>query len=310
MGQDVPIEHTVSLKKKLLFIINPVSGGKTTKNIPETIASKIDIQKYEYQIKYTEYAGHARELAQQAIDRNMDIIVAVGGDGTMNEVASCLVHSKRVLGIIPVGSGNGLARHLGISRSVSKAIQFINKGHFQLIDTATVNGRAFISIAGIGFDAYIAKKFKDSKKRGFSGYLKLIASYYLKYKPKKYKIIIDNKTLTVKALFVAIANSNQFGYNTQIAPKAKLNDGLLDVCIVKKPKLLEMPVVANLVLLKMIDKSPHLSITPAKEMLILRKKGKYVNIDGEAVKMKKKLEIKIMPSSLKVIIPEHVKKET
>jgi YegS/Rv2252/BmrU family lipid kinase len=213
------------------------------------------------------------------------------------------------LGIIPVGSGNGLARHLGIPLSVSKAIQLINEGHYQLIDTATVNEKPFISIAGVGYDALIARKFANSKKRGFSNYLRIVVQTFIKYKPKKYFIHMDGNTIKSRALFVSFANSNQFGYHAQIAPKAKLNDGLLDICIAQKPKLFEMPLIANLVLLKMIDKSPHVKVIPAKEIIIERKKGKYVNIDGEALQMEKKLNVKIVPSSLKVIIPEHVKKE-
>ena len=297
-----------SIKKKIIFIINPISGGKSTGNIPESIASGIDSEKFEYQVIFTKFAGHANKIAKKAVEAKSDIIVAVGGDGTVNEVASCLIHQSPALGIIPVGSGNGLARHLGIPRTVDKAIQLINKGRYTYIDTAAINNKPFISIAGVGYDALIAKKFSKSKKRGFSSYLKVIALSFIKYKPKKYKITVNGKTLNTKALFISFANSNQFGYNAQIAPKAKLNDGILDLCIAKKPRLLEMPVVANLVLLKMIDKSPYVSIIPAKEVVIERKKGKFVNIDGEAIKMKKKLEVKVIPSSLKIMISDYGKK--
>ncbi len=303
---ELPVQ---SGKKKILFIINPVSGGRSSKKIPDKIKSGIDTNKYSFEIQFTERAGHARLLATEALDKKTDVIVAVGGDGTMNEVASCLIHGDSLLGIIPVGSGNGLARHLGIPLAVSKAIQLINKGHYQLIDTAMVNDKSFISIAGVGYDALIARRFRESKKRGFTSYLKIIAGSFLTYKPKKYKVTSNGKTLITKALFISFANSNQFGYNAQIAPKAKLNDGLLDICIAQKPSLFEMPLIANLVLLKMIDKSPHVNIIPAKEVVIERKKGRYVNVDGEALKMDKKLNVKVIPSSLKVIIPEYGKKE-
>lgn len=303
---DLPAQTGI---KKILFIINPVSGGRSLKKIPEQIKAGIDASMYQFEIKYTETAGHARFIATEAVNQKTDIIVAVGGDGTMNEVASCLIHSDSLLGIIPVGSGNGLARHLGIPLSVNRAIKLINGGHYQMIDTATVNEKPFISIAGVGYDALIARKFAGSKKRGFSNYLRIVVQTFIKYKPKKYQINIDGNRIKTRALFISFANSNQFGYQAQIAPKAKLNDGLLDICIVQKPGLFEMPLIANLVLLKMIDKSPHVKIIPAKEVIIERKKRKYVNIDGEALKMGKKLEIKIVPSSLKVIIPEHGKKE-
>lgn len=296
-------------KKHILFIINPISGSKSLGKIPKRIKAGIDTNKYEIEIKFTKKAGHASILATKAVKNKIDIIVAVGGDGTMNEVASSLIHSDSYLGIIPVGSGNGLARHLGIPLSVNKAIQLINKGHSQEIDTATMNEKPFISIAGVGYDALIARKFANNKKRGFSNYLRIVVQTFIKYKPKRYLIKIDGNTIKTKALFVSFANSNQFGYQAQIAPKAKLNDGLLDICIAQKPALFEMPLIANLVLLKMVDKSPHVKIIQAKEVIIDRKKGKYVNIDGEAIRMKKKLKIKINPSSLKVIIPENVKKE-
>ncbi len=296
-------------KKQILFIINPISGGKSQERIPDQIKAGIDPNKYEFEIKFTEEKGHAHILTNEAVKNKTDIIVAVGGDGTMNEVASCLIHSNSLLGIIPVGSGNGLARHLGIPLSANKAIRLINKGHYQLIDTATVNEKPFISIAGVGYDALIARKFTSSKNRGFSNYLRIVVQTFIKYKPKKYKLKIDGNVIKSRALFISFANSNQFGYQAQIAPKAKLNDGLLDICIVQKPALFEMPLIANLVLLKMIDKSPHVNIIPAQKVIVKRKKGKYVNIDGEAVQMGEKLEVEIVPSSLKVIIPEHVKKE-
>lgn len=296
-------------KKQILFIINPISGGRSSKGIPDRIKAGIDSGKYEYKFKFTESAGHAITLANEAIADKTDIIVAVGGDGTMNEVASCLIKSNSILGIIPVGSGNGLARHLGIPLNINKAIQLIDQGHYQLIDTVSINKRPFISIAGVGFDALIAKKFASSKKRGIINYLRLIASLYIPYKPKKHKLKINGTTIISRVLFISFANSNQFGYNTQIAPKAKLTDGLLDICIVKKPKLFELPLIANLLLLKMIDKSPHVNIIQSNKVTVKRKRGKYVNIDGEAIKMSKKLEVKIVPLSLNVIIPEHVKEE-
>ena len=294
----------INEKKRILFIINPVSGKRSSKNILNKINSGIDSEKYIVEIKYSESALHVATLATDAVRTNTDIIVAVGGDGTINEVASCLIHSNSILGIIPAGSGNGLARHVGIPLSVAKAVKLINEAHSMLIDTATINGKPFISIAGVGFDALIARKFATSKKRGFTTYLQYVTNSFIKYKPKIYQLKINEKVIKTKALFISFANSNQFGYNAQIAPNAKLDDGMLDICIVQKPNLFEMPLIANLVFLKRIDKSQHVDIIPAAEVTVERKKGKYVNIDGEAVKMTKKLKVKVVPLSLKIIIPK------
>lgn len=292
------------IKRRIVFIINPISGGKKKVDIPNAILTKIDHNKFDVDIRFTERAGHAQEISKQSVDEGIDIIVAVGGDGTINEVASEMIDSKSILGIIPRGSGNGLARHLGISRYVKKALGVINSTRTLKIDTASINGKAFISIAGVGFDAKVAELFANSKKRGFLTYFKIIAEKYATYRPKKYSITLDSgRTITTKALFISIANSNQFGYNTTIAPNAKLNDGKLDICIVKKPFLVEVPLIINLLLLRAIHLSPHVEIIPASKIIIVQSKNRKVNIDGEAVELGKELNIKVNPLSLNIIIP-------
>lgn len=291
-------------KKKIVFIINPISGGKKKVDIPKAILAEIDYDKFDVDIRFTERIGHAQEISKQCVEDGFDIIVAVGGDGTINEVASEMIGSDCILGIIPRGSGNGLARHLGISRSVNKALGLINSAHTFKIDTASINGKTFISIAGVGFDAKVAELFANSKKRGFLSYFKIIAEKYATYRPKKYSITLDSgKTMTTKALFISIANSNQFGYNTTIAPNAKLNDGKLDICIVKKPFLVEIPLIINLLLLRAIHLSPHVEIIPASKIIIVQSKNRKVNIDGEAIELGKELNIKVNPLSLDIIIP-------
>lgn len=299
-----------SNKKRILFIANPFSGKKKKQDISKQIFSKLDGRRFDIEIKNTDSAGHARQLSRDAVKSRVDVIVAVGGDGTINEVASEMINSDTILGIIPRGSGNGLARHLGIPQTLPRALQLINECHSTKIDTATVNDIPFVSIAGIGFDALVAKEFAKSRQRGFITYFNVIAQHFLKYKPKKYKLIFDDHPpLTTRALFVSFANSNQFGYNTTIAPNAKLNDGKLDVCIVKKPELIEIPLIANLLLLKRIDRSEYVRIVQSKGLTVKRKKNRVVNIDGEAIKVGKALEVKINPMSLNVIIPKNVKEK-
>ena len=215
-----------------------------------------------------------------------------------------MINCDCVLGIIPRGSGNGLARHLGIPLSVSKAIDLINSQKITKIDTASVNDKKFISIAGVGFDAHIADLFAGNTKRGFLSYFKLVAANYRTYRPKKYKIKLDSQDeITRSALFITFANSNQFGYNTTIAPNAKLNDGKLDICIVNKPSIFEIPIIVNLLLLKKIHLSPHVNIVPASELIVTQSKNRVTNIDGEPIKLGKELKIKVNPLSLNVIIP-------
>jgi len=291
-------------KKKIFFIVNPLAGGKKKSNVVRNIQQNTDTASLDYEIRLTERAGHATELSREAIERGFDIIVAAGGDGTINEVARELIGKETILGIIPLGSGNGLARHLGIPRYVSQAVRLINMANYILIDTAEINGYPFISIAGVGFDALVAKEFAKNKKRGFITYFNIIRNRLIGYKPKKYTLVFDEgRQITDRAFFISFANSNQFGYNTTIAPNARLNDGLLDVCIVKKPKLPELPVVINLLFLKRIDLAPGVTIVQSKGLTVNRKKARLVNIDGEAVKMGKKLRIVVKPLSLKVIIP-------
>lgn len=293
-------------KQKICFIVNPVSGRKREVDIGSFIKQNIDSARFQYEIKFTQRRGHASELSKDAVQRKFDIIVAVGGDGTINEVAIALIGKKPVLGIIPRGSGNGLARHLGIPRSLLKALQLINQSHFTKIDTATLNGKPFISIAGVGFDALVAKEFAASERRGLAGYINIITRHFLNYKPKKYTLIFDEgQKITERAFFIAFANSNQFGYNTTIAPNARLNDGKLDICIVKKTQLVEVPIVANLLFLKRIDLASNVTIIQSKGLVVKQKKKRLVNIDGEAIKMDKKIRVEINPLSLRIIIPKN-----
>ena len=290
-------------KKKILFIINPKSGIGKYKLLASYIENALDKDLFDYDILYTKYAGHGTELAQEAVRKSYDIVVVSGGDGTLNEIAKALVGSETLLGIIPVGSGNGLAHHLKIPINPIQAIEVINKTKSITIDTAYVNDNLFVSIAGVGFDALVAKKFTKVKRRGFLSYFKIIAKEYPKYKPLNYVTNIDGKQFARKALFISFANSDQFGYNTTIAPKAIIDDGMIDVCIVKKIPIIELPFLAHLLYWKQIDKSKFIETIKGKKFLIEQEKKSTVNIDGEAVKLEKDLVVKINPLSLKIIIP-------
>ena len=292
------------MKKKIIFIINPISGHHNKNNFPNLVEKHIDKNQYEYSIVFTEYAGHATELTMKAIEDDFDYIAAVGGDGTINEVAKCLIGKRQILVIVPLGSGNGLARHLELPFKPERLIkEVINKGKIYKIDTAVMNDIPFISIAGIGFDALIADYFAKDENRGFMTYAKLVTEKYPNYRQKEYTLILDDeKTIECKPFFVTFANSSQFGYNAEISPKASVQDGLIDVCVFKKPTILEVPIVATYFLAKQIDKSNFIDIYKAKKIKVTRKVAEVANIDGEAVEMSKDITVEIIPLSLNILL--------
>lgn len=289
--------------KKILFIINPVSGQKNKEIIKEHIKDHIDKSQFDYDISITKSSGHATRISEEAVAGKVDCIVAVGGDGSINEIARATIGTNTSIGIIPAGSGNGLAHHLKIPFRIVKAIDVINQYKIKKIDTLRINDELCVSIAGVGFDALVAKEFEKTKRRGFQAYFKIVLKEYMNYKPIRYKVTIDGKEHRVKALFVSFANSNQFGYNAYIAPHAELDDGLIDICIIKKVPLMEVFFLGNLLFLKKIDITPYIQIHKGKHVILSRKKDKYVNLDGDIVKLTEELSITINPASLNIIVP-------
>lgn len=290
-------------RKKILFIINPISGIGKKKDLDRKIAENTDKEKYDYNIVYTEAPGHATELSRKAVGDKTDIVVAIGGDGTVNEIGQELVGTGTALGIIPAGSGNGLARHLKIPFNLKKAISVINQGKIHKIDTATVNGKFFLSMAGIGYEAFVAKKFAKAPKRGFFTYFRIVSGEYPMYKPKKYTLEIDGKIIKRKALSITFANSNQFGNNASFDPDAKLDDGLIDVCIITRIPVYKVPFYVPLLFTRTFHKTQYIEILKVKKVVVTRTKGKSVHFDGDPVRMGDTLEMKINPLSLNVIIP-------
>ena len=290
-------------KKVILFIINPISGIGKQKNIEELIRDHTNRSLFDFDVKFTTSPGHGTRLANEAVKAGVDIVVAVGGDGTVNEIGKTLIGSKTALGIIPTGSGNGLARHLHIPFQFDKAIGVINRCKIRKIDTATLNDQIFLSIAGVGYEAYVAKKFAAAPKRGFFTYFRIVSNEYPLYKPKKYTLEIDGKTITRRALTITFANSNQFGNNTSIDPMAKLDDGLVDVCIVRRIPLFLIPFYVPMLFTKTFHKTHYIEIIRAKQAVVTRKKGKTIHLDGDPCQSSKVLEMKVNPLSLNIIVP-------
>lgn len=245
--------------------------------------------------------GHAAEIAREAADSDFDIIVAVGGDGTVNEIAAEVMRRKKILGIIPFGSGNGLARFLKIPMNAAKAIKMINNGHVRVIDTGRFNGRHFFNMAGMGFDAHISTVFAGNKSRGLSGYLKLGIQEIMNYKPVSYELNIDGRAYQREAVVISIANSSQYGNNAHIAPGASVTDGLLDVCIIKKFSLYKLPLLAYEMF--SAGQSGMVEVIKGRHIKIVREKEGSIHIDGEPYLMGREIEVEVDPLSLNIISP-------
>lgn len=288
--------------RSILFIINPISGGVSKTSLPTLIFQELDNKLFIPQIIFTEYSGHAKELALKAISDKVDILVAVGGDGTINEVASAIVNSEVALGIIPKGSGNGLARHLGIPLDTKQAISCLNTAKIKHIDVGQLNDRYFFCTSGIGFDAHVSEKFAQLTKRGLWGYLKTSIVSFVNYKPETYTVNIDGRVLTCKAFLVTFANASQFGNNAYIAPLADISDGLLDISIMKPFSFLEILNVGWKLFSKTIHLSQYVTIVKAKHITIQRFTAGEAHIDGEPISTAAKIEVTIHTLALKVMV--------
>lgn len=290
-------------KKRILFIVNPISGHRDKRRFGEEAAAVLGGGDIQYEIVFTERAGHATELATAAVG-NYDIVAVAGGDGTLNEVARGLLHSDTAMAVIPCGSGNGLARCLHLPLKTSVAIRLLRQGKIERIDTATVNGELFLSVAGIGLDAQTADDFARDPRRGFIPYAHYATNNYFHLKPETVRITFDgSKTLTCSPMLVTFANSNQYGYNAVIAPHASLQDGLLDTCILSRPPLPVIPAFVGMLMHGHLDRSRYLTEIQSAHITVERPSAGVVNIDGEPVMMEAALHVQVLPQSLRVVLP-------
>jgi YegS/Rv2252/BmrU family lipid kinase len=290
------------LKIKIVFIINPIAGGKNKNHFSKVISSHLNASKFEYELIQTESEKHAYELTKAAILNGAEIVVAVGGDGTINEIGSALIGSACTLAIIPYGSGNGLARSLKIPMNTIQAVKLINQFKTAKIDAAKLNEHYFFNMSGMGFDAHISHVFAKDKNRGLLGYVKATFSELKNYRSKNYKIIIDGKTLEEEAFILSVANSSQYGNEAHIAPRAELQDGLLDLVIVKPFPLYLMPLLALRMFLKTADKSKYLISLQGKSILINRNNN-VIHLDGEPKLVTENIQIQILAKAINVIVP-------
>lgn len=286
-----------------LFIHNPNSGSsRSSLKRKRPYLDLIQNQGHKTTLIETQYAGHAYEIAKEYSEKAYDVICAVGGDGTVNEVASALRSTTQVMGILPAGSGNGLARELGIPLDTEEAIETLLRGSTIQIDTCTANGDPFFCTCGMGFDGAVSTEFAKSNMRGPLTYIKDSVHSFFSHSASSYQVSIDGeKQRAYQAFLVACANASQYGNNAFIAPGASLSDGLLDVTIIKDFPIIEATQVAFQLFSKGIGQNAYTELFRGKRVVITTKKPIPYHIDGEPKEPTTRLEINVLPLSLTVV---------
>ncbi len=287
-----------------LFIINPKAGTKNYNNIEELIECASKKYTKSWQIIYTQYPNHAFEIVSNADEKTCKAIVAVGGDGTVNEIARALIHKKISLAVVPTGSGNGLARSLKIPLLINDALDLVFVGETYAIDVLQLNEFYSFNVAGTGFDSVVAHSFQFQKKRGFWGYFREVLKQFKKYKPAQAEIILSSsETRTYTLFLLALANSSQFGNNAYIAPRASLNDGKIDLVILPPLSWYKIPYYAYLLFAKKIDRIQKLTYLQINSCQINCNSDIW-HIDGEPVVISSPVIINVLPLALKIIVPK------
>ncbi len=290
------------MRQTLRFIINPISGSGKGEKIISLVEQSDLINKFEIEICKTQCRGHAVELAKEAVENNFYGVIAVGGDGTVNEVASSLVHSQTALGIVPVGSGNGLARHLKIPRNPMEAIQYLLTSKTEAIDTLKINDWFAVNVSGLGFDGYVAWLFDKAGKRGLSSYTKIGMREYFSYPIADFKIEVDDQPITATAHMVVIANASQFGNAAIISPKSDLQDALMDLIIVKRPSLINIPLTFFRLFSGSLKPDSNIKMLQCKKLNVKSSRPLHLHVDGEPHEPLNELAVQMHPSSLKVFV--------
>jgi diacylglycerol kinase (ATP) len=298
----------MSESKKVFFIINRFSGTGYQDSIEGRIIDECASLKYGCTIEYTQKRGHATELAQQAVAEKFDMVFAVGGDGTVNEVAQGLVGSNVAMGILPNGSGNGLARHLGVPMKFASALQLMTSTQVINMDTMSVNGKLSVNVSGIGFDGHVAGMFGKNGKRGLAGYTKLVLKEFLSYNEIQAKVLIDGIPHETSSFIIALANSSQFGNNARVAPLASVCDELIDVCFIRKIPFHRVIGFATHMFTGTLDRSSLVQIRKGKNITIEFPETVAFHIDGEPQEPASKFDVHVDAGRLRMIVPVRKRK--
>ncbi len=289
--------------QKVVAIINPVSGVGSKEKIPDLLQLRCREKGISLYVALTDSIGHATELTKKAIENNADCVIAVGGDGTVNEVARNLLYSDVVLGIIPRGSGNGLARELCLPMDIKSSIDVLFSDRISIIDACKANEHIFFCTCGVGFDAVVSEQFAKEKHRGSLTYLKDIVASYLDFKPEKYELHIDNNIIREEAFLITCANASQYGNNAYIAPAADIRDGQMDITILSAFNTLDIGPLAFQLFTKSIDKNSKIKTFRTKEARIVRHQAGMMHTDGDPVMTSKDIELSVMRSAIHVFTP-------
>ncbi len=289
------------MKKRIWFIINPISGVRRKDDIPALIRRYLNHDLFSFEIQYTQYKGHAIEIAQQAVQLGVDIVCAVGGDGSVHEVGTSLINTKTSLAVIPIGSGNGLARHMFIPRNIRKAIDTINQNHQILMDTVLVNDQPFLGVGGYGLDAIIAKKFDEDNKRGFWTYVKHVFKEFFRYNPMNISIDTNGQIKKMPVVLCTIANTSEFGNGFKVSPKSDATDGKLELFLLKPFSLLGIPKMIFQFFTGRSDRSSYAEVISFKKAKISLPNGQ-AHHDGEPLTVTRELNVRVVPHSLHIIV--------
>ncbi len=289
-----------SNSNKTLIIHNPRAGVKRKVKFADLVVAQGFTPENGYEYAETAYGGHASEMAKEARTKGYATIAVAGGDGTVNEVARELIHSETTLAIVPMGSGNGLARHMKVPLDLEKALELLKSDHYRKIDVGDANGHKFFCAAGIGFDAVVSKAFESSKVRGMHSYIALGAKSYLQYKSRKYDIIIDGESQVRDAFLISIANADQFGNEAFISPGSKIDDGLLEVCVIKPYPVIQGVALFRSLFTGKIHKNAYYSRKSGKEIKIKLDKKSLFHCDGEVFKAREEINISLEAQALKI----------
>jgi diacylglycerol kinase (ATP) len=290
---------------KIAFVLNPTSGThRNPQKIAELIQTTYDASSYTYEICYTEYAGHATEIAKEKSEAGFDVVVAIGGDGTVNEVAAGLLHTKSSLAIVPAGSGNGFARHFKVPLDQKKAIESIPNSVIKRIDTGTINGHHFNGVCGMGYDAYVSQKFSEQKTRGLKTYIKVMFVEFFRFKPETYTIRFDDYEVKQTCYTLTIANAPEYGNGAVISPNSIVDDGMFEICAMKPLNFFNAWIIAWHMLRGTLNRSRFMTYYKANQISIEREKDPVIHIDGTPLKTELRVTIELLRNSLNVLVPK------
>ena len=289
--------------KKVFFVINKFSGTGYSARVEGLITDFCAARGWHATLEFTKGRGHASELTREALADKFEVIVAMGGDGTVNEVAQGVLHQPVAMGILPKGSGNGLARHLGIPLSLNKALAVLDSQKTIQMDALSVNGHISVNVSGIGFDGHIANLFDRGSSRGVLGYARLVLREYFSYPEATAVLEIDGKRSEQPSMVIAFANSSQFGNNARIAPNASVCDGVMDIGVVRHVSLFNLPRIAWQLFLGRIAESREVAVSQAREVTVRFENPRAFHIDGEASGMSKELVVKVLPGAIRMLVP-------